>query len=88
MKNLQTELLKELLVHLFMNGNLSINISGLEEDTVAEIIEGKCYQALQRIKAIVADDHLQDADCFAKIEEIVGTLEEIGSNGGGRHDFG
>ena len=59
-----------------------------ERCPVSEVIEGRCYQALQRIKAIIQDDSLEDPACFQKIEEIVCALESIGSNGGGRHDFG
>ena len=55
---------------------------------VPEIVEGKSYRALNAIKAILADDSLSDPECFAKIEEIVCVLEDLGSSGGGRHDFG
>ena len=52
-----------------------------------EIVEMKCYEALQKIKAVIEDDSLGDAECFEKIERIVCSLEAIGSNGGSRHDF-
>ena len=51
------------------------------------IIEMQCYQTLEKIKAIIKDDSLDDRACFWKIEEIVCALEEIGSDGGSRHDF-
>lgn len=50
-------------------------------------VEGECYQALKKIKAIIEDDSLKDAECFIKIDEIVSTFEELGSGGGSRHDF-
>ena len=50
--------------------------------------EMRCDQALCRIRDILWDDALNDAECFLKIEEIVQVLEEIGSDGGSRHDFG
>ena len=53
-----------------------------------EIVEMECYKALTQIKAIIEDDSLADAECFTKIEEIVSTFEQLGSNGGNRHDFG
>lgn len=53
-----------------------------------EILELQCYQTLCRIREIVCDDALEDAECFERIERIVSTLESIGSDGGGRHDFG
>ena len=43
---------------------------------------------LQKIKAIVDDDSLDDPSCFMKIEEVLSALEAIGSDGGFRHDFG
>lgn len=51
-------------------------------------LEMRCYKALCRIRDILWDDALNDAECFLKIEEIVQVLEEIGSDGGSRHDFG
>ncbi|MGI6263852.1 MAG: hypothetical protein ACOYJY_00070 [Acutalibacteraceae bacterium] len=51
-------------------------------------VEGVCYRALERIKAILEDENPEDAECFEQIEEIVCVLESIGSNGGVRHDFG
>lgn len=48
----------------------------------------KCYQALKKIKAIIDDDSLDDKECFMRIEEVICVLEEVGSGGGTRHDFG
>ena len=45
-------------------------------------------RALCKIKAIVEDDTIEDPECFMRIEEIVCTLEELGSNGGFCPDFG
>ena len=56
--------------------DLSINAS--------EIVELQCYQALRTIKAIIEDDSLSEFMC---IEGIVRVLEQIGSDGGIRHDF-
>ena len=52
------------------------------------IVNSICYQTLQKIKAIIEDDSLDDPECFMKIEQIVCAFEEIGSSGGNRHDFG
>jgi len=54
----------------------------------AEIVEAECYQILQNIKAVLADDSLDDPECFLRIEKIVCLFEDAGSGGGGRHDFG
>lgn len=51
------------------------------------LLECKCYQTIQTIQQIVADDGLDDPECFRRIEEIVCALEDLGIGGGGRHDF-
>lgn len=54
----------------------------------SQLVELVCYQALREIKAILEDEDLEDCECFMKIEKIVRILEQMGSNGGFRHDFG
>ena len=63
---------------------------GLPEDilTGTRLAEDICCQTLLRIREILADDTLDDPACFYKIEEIVCALEDMGLDGGGRHDFG
>ena len=56
-----------------------------EPEATAELV---CYEAICKIRAILNDDSLSDPECFMKIEEIVSVLEDIGSDGGSRHDFG
>ena len=80
------ELLKEIMIQVLMSEDIQISFPGLQLD-IAQIVESKCYQAIKRIKAIIEDDSLEDAECFMKIEEIVCALEELGSGGGSRHDF-
>ena len=81
------ELYREILTKALMYGQVRVTFENPGMD-VSKIIEGTCYQALEKIKAIIDDDSLDDPSCFMKIEEIVNTLEEIGSTGGFRHDFG
>lgn len=81
------ELYKEILIEALARSEMEITISNLRIDP-DNIVEMHCYNALKKIKAIIEDDSLEDSDCFNKIEEIVLTLEEIGSSGGTRHDFG
>lgn len=76
------ELYKDILEEL-----AAIIIEKLRVDP-ADLIELASYRALQRIQAIVRDDSLDDAQCFYKIEKIISTLEELGSDGGSRHEFG
>ena len=60
----------------------------IDTRTAKEIVAGGSYKALEKIRAILADDALSDAECFRKIETIVCVWGELGSDGGGRHDFG
>lgn len=53
----------------------------------ARLVEMKCYQAICMIYDAVADDALDDAECFQRIEKIVCALDHLGIGGGGRHDF-
>ena len=45
-------------------------------------------RALRHIQKILADDTLDDPECFHRIEAIVSLLEDMGLSCGGRHDFG
>lgn len=60
----------------------------ITESDIEKLFEKECYIVLERIKAILEDDSLDDKDCFEKIESIVCLFEEIGSDCGARHDFG
>ena len=51
------------------------------------LMEMKCCQTLLQIYDIVADDTLDDPECFIRIERIVCALEDLGIGGGGRHDY-
>ena len=81
------DLYKELLVHILSHSDVRVTFPDIQLP-VSEIVEGQSYLALQKIKEIIEDDRLIDADCFAKIEAIVSVFEELGSSGGSRHDFG
>ena len=55
---------------------------------VEEMMEMKCYQALQAIKRILEEDELDDEECFDRIEKVVSVFEALGSGIYDRHDFG
>lgn len=55
---------------------------------VEKIINDRCYRALCQIREILANDALDDRDCFCRIEKIVRVFEDLGSDAGSRHDFG
>lgn len=50
-------------------------------------VETECYKALRKIRDILKNEDNSDEECFARIEEIVGIYEELGSDCGSRHDF-
>ena len=81
------DLYKEILAHALAHEPITIIVPGLEVNTT-EIVEGVCYKALKQIKEVIGNGALDDAECFEKIEKIVRELEQIGSGGDGRHDFG
>lgn len=81
------ELYSEILAHYLSQETAQIIFPDLKINA-NEIVELQCYQALCRIKEIIQDETLDDEACFLQIEEIICTLEGIGSNGGIRHDFG
>ena len=53
-----------------------------------ESIESVSIAALRRIREILTDATLDDAECFQKIEAIVCVFEDLGLDCGVRHDFG
>ncbi len=52
-----------------------------------QIIEKECYKVLNKVKAIIQDENLEDAECFDKIEQIICLFESCGIDSGTRHDF-
>lgn len=60
---------------------------GEKQSLLAELMKDAACRALEDIRKVLDDDRLDDRTCFWKIEEIVKIYEEIGSNGGSRHDF-
>ena len=75
-----------------------ILVNALENETVqvvfpnvklnpTEIVQLNCYQAIEKIRDVLQNEDLEDVDCFMRIEEIVNTLEDLGVDVDGRHDF-
>ena len=77
------ELYKEILARMLEKEEIRATFPNLQLNA-DEIVGTQCYQALQKIKAIIEDDSLSDFMCT---EEILRVLEAIGSDGGSRHDF-
>ncbi|MCI9413545.1 MAG: hypothetical protein HFJ79_00005 [Clostridiales bacterium] len=79
------ELYRELLIEILRWEEMEVTFPQIE-DSLADIVNLKSVQALQKIRDIVRDDRLEDDECFMQIEEVVCTLEALGSDGGLRHD--
>ena len=59
-----------------------------EQDFYRCLSSDAASRALRHIQKILADDTLDDPECFHRIEAIVSLLEDMGLSCGGRHDFG
>lgn len=79
-------LYEEILCKMLAQEQMQITFPNIRFD-LTTLLESKCYQALCAIKAIIEDMSLCDESCFEKIERIVCLFEDLGSNGGDRHDF-
>ncbi|MBQ3054680.1 MAG: hypothetical protein IJC88_01090 [Oscillospiraceae bacterium] len=81
------DLYRDLLAEMIKKGEL--DIARLQsKETIDALIEMKCYRVLLSIREILDDDTIDDPACFERIERIVSLFEQLGSNGGSRHDFG
>lgn len=79
------ELYKEILLKAITQQIYKVILS--PEFSANEIIDSICYKTLLKIKEIIEDDTFDDSECYIKIEKIVCLFEDIGSNGGSRHNF-
>ena len=78
------EILQRMIADMISRGEVKLTLS---TDTV-RYLENRCFEVLGRIREILADDSLDDPECFQRIEKIVCELENIGVDCGSRHDFG
>lgn len=83
---MKLNLRKEILIKILLDKKVEVSFTNLPED-LENTFESVCYNTLQQIKTIIEDDRLNDEECFMKIEKIVCLFENLGSSGGGRHDF-
>lgn len=81
------ELFTHLLIKALEGQKVEVRFPDAEAN-LSEKIESVSLVTLRRIREIVMDDTLNDAECFKKIEEIVCTYEQLGIHCGVRHDFG
>jgi len=74
---------KKLLIEALLHQGVEVTFENLAGDSPNEIVEKSCFQALQKIWAVLDDDSLQDFEC---IEQIFSILEGIGARGCLRND--
>ena len=79
--------MKEILIEILRHTNINISFSMLDGTDFEKIIQSELYDTLNRIRTIIQDGALDDAQCFEKIEEIVRLFEEKGIDCDARHDF-
>lgn len=80
------ELYKNILCTLLQNNAVEVHFPDLELST--DFFGTVCYRTLQKIKAVIEDDTINDPTCFLKIEEIMQIFEELCGKLPKRHDFG
>ncbi|MBQ8869592.1 MAG: hypothetical protein IJ027_07810 [Oscillospiraceae bacterium] len=81
------ELYKQILLNALYNEEMQITFPNLKTSP-NEIVKLECYRTLKKIKAVLEDENLSDKECFMRIEKIICIYEDMGSDGGDRHDFG
>lgn len=65
----------ELLSHILAQGEVQITFPQ-QNEPFTQIVEGQCYQALCKIKAIIEDDRLDDSECFQKLRRLFAHLKK------------
>lgn len=78
------EMIQKMLAQMLSRGEVVLSLS----PETADLLESKALETLGRIRAILADDALDDPECFDRIERIVCEMESLGLDCGTRHDFG
>lgn len=78
------DILRMMLMDRLSRGDVTIV---LDRETV-EQINWDCFSALSKIRALLADNSMDDPECFERIERIVCEMESLGLDCGGRHDYG
>ncbi len=82
------ELYKDILIKLLEKETVQVTFPDLKMD-LNILAEMKCYHAMRYIQHLIRDETLDDAECFKAIEKVICAYEqELGSDGGFRHDFG
>ena len=68
-----TGMFKDILLHLLNGYFIEVSFRDFDKD-IRGIIESKCYKALEKIRAVIKDDSLDDTGRYAEIKEIIQKL--------------
>lgn len=79
------KLYQEMMTKILSNEVMEVSFPNFNVNP-SEVLEMQCYKALSKIKLILEDETLNDAECFDKIEEIICVFEELGTHSIYRHD--
>lgn len=79
------ELLQQILLEILKSQKVTVLCPDFD---LSAAVDSICYRTLCEIRDVICDDTLCDPKCFLKIEKIICCFENIGSDGGNRHDFG
>ena len=61
------QVLQRMVADMLGRGEVTLSLS---QETM-DLVEKRCFVLLERIRQILADDTLDDPECFQRIEEIV-----------------
>ena len=78
------DMVYEIAANMISRGEVKLLLS----PEAAACVQTRSMEILERIRKIIADESLDDPECFQRIEAIVGALEQNGIDCGMRHDFG
>ncbi len=70
------DLYKEILFCLLQEKDIEVTFKGVKFD-FNELLENRCYVALNEIKKILANDTIKSEDCLEQIQKIVDTYKSL-----------
>ena len=81
---MRMQVLQRMVADMLSRGEVTLSLP----QAMMDYVEKRCFVLLEQIRQILADDTLDDPECFHRIESIVSLLESNGIDCGARHDFG
>lgn len=66
----------KVLAKMLIDQGAQVTIS-CKEEALEQLMQDRCCQALREIRDVLADDTLEDPECFRRIERIVEIYGDI-----------